>query len=56
MRAVVLYEYGPAENLRYEETGDPKYGDDEVLVRVKATSITPSITSCAADRLRRVFR
>ncbi len=41
MKAVLLYEYGPAENLRYEETEDPIYGDNEVLVRVKATSINP---------------
>lgn len=41
MKAVLLYEYGPAENLRYEETGNPIYGDNEVLVRVKATSINP---------------
>jgi NADPH:quinone reductase-like Zn-dependent oxidoreductase len=41
MKAVLLYEYGPVENLRYEDTPDPKYGDNEVLVRVKATSINP---------------
>jgi len=41
MKAVLLYEYGPPENLRYEETNDPEYGDNEVLVRVKATSINP---------------
>jgi NADPH:quinone reductase-like Zn-dependent oxidoreductase len=41
MKAVVLYEYGPVENLRYEDTPDPKYGDNKVLVRVKATSINP---------------
>src|ERR1700734_1906358 len=41
MKAVLLYEYGPPENLRYEDTSDPKYGDNEVLVRVKATSINP---------------
>jgi NADPH:quinone reductase-like Zn-dependent oxidoreductase len=41
MKAVLLYEYGPVENLRYEETGDPKYGDNDVLVRVRATSVNP---------------
>lgn len=41
MKAVLLYEYGPPENLRYEDTADPNYGDDEVLVQVKATSINP---------------
>ena len=41
MKAVLLYEYGPVENLRYEDTADPKYGDNEVLVRVRATSVNP---------------
>lgn len=41
MKAVLLYEYGGPEKLRYEETSDPEYGDDEVLVRVKATSVNP---------------
>ncbi len=41
MKAVLLYEYGPVENLRYEDIPDPKYGDNEVLIRVKATSINP---------------
>jgi NADPH:quinone reductase-like Zn-dependent oxidoreductase len=27
--------------LRYEETGMPKYSDNEVLVKVHATSINP---------------
>jgi NADPH:quinone reductase-like Zn-dependent oxidoreductase len=41
MKAVLLYAYGGPEQLRYEETDVPQYGDDEVLVRVKATSINP---------------
>jgi NADPH:quinone reductase-like Zn-dependent oxidoreductase len=41
MKAVLLYEYGGPEQLRYEETDVPEYGDNEVLVRVKATSINP---------------
>jgi NADPH:quinone reductase-like Zn-dependent oxidoreductase len=41
MKAVLLYEYGPPENLHYEETDDPDYGDNEVLVRVRATSVNP---------------
>ena len=41
MKAVLLYEYGGAENLRYEDTDQPAIGDDEVLVRVRATSINP---------------
>jgi NADPH:quinone reductase-like Zn-dependent oxidoreductase len=41
MKAVLLYEYGGPEQLRYEDTEMPRFGDDEVLVRVKATSINP---------------
>ncbi|MGA8729723.1 MAG: NADP-dependent oxidoreductase [Terracidiphilus sp.] len=41
MKAVLLYEYGGPEKLRYEEVDDPQYGEDEVLVKVKATSINP---------------
>lgn len=41
MKAVVLYEYGGPENLRYKDAPMPPVGDNEVLVRVRATSINP---------------
>ena len=41
MKAVLLYAYGDPSQLRYEETDIPKYGHDEVLVKVRATSINP---------------
>lgn len=41
MKAVLLYEYGGPENLRYEDTEIPEIGDKEVLVQVRATSINP---------------
>ncbi len=41
MNAVLLYQYGGPEQLRYEETDVPDYGDNEVLVKVRATSINP---------------
>jgi NADPH:quinone reductase-like Zn-dependent oxidoreductase len=41
MKAVLLHEYGDASRLRYEDTDMPEYGDNEVLVRVRATSINP---------------
>lgn len=41
MKAVLLYEYGEPDKLRYEDTDIPKYGENEVLVKVKATSINP---------------
>ncbi|HZR57059.1 MAG TPA: NADP-dependent oxidoreductase [Terriglobales bacterium] len=41
MKAVLLYSYGDPEQLRYEEIPIPKYGDNEVLVKMHATSINP---------------
>jgi len=41
MKAVVLHEYGPASNLKYEDFQDPKPAVGEVLVRVSATSLNP---------------
>jgi NADPH:quinone reductase-like Zn-dependent oxidoreductase len=41
MKAVLLYEYGGPEQLRYQDTSRPEYHENEVLVRVRATSINP---------------
>jgi NADPH:quinone reductase-like Zn-dependent oxidoreductase len=41
MKAVVLHEYGPPRNLKYEDVADPKPGPGEVLVRVQAVSLNP---------------
>ena len=41
MKAILLHSYGDPEQLRYEEIPVPKYGDNEVLVKVRATSINP---------------
>ena len=41
MKAILLYSYGDPSQLRYEEIAMPKYGDNEVLVKVHATSINP---------------
>src|SRR6476620_6453312 len=41
MKAYVLSEFGPAENLRLTEVETPVPGDGEVLVRVRATSVNP---------------
>jgi NADPH:quinone reductase-like Zn-dependent oxidoreductase len=41
MKAVLLYSYGDASQLRYEDTAIPRYGNKEVLVRLHATSINP---------------
>lgn len=41
MKAVLLDEYGGPEKLHYTDTDLPPYGDNEVLVRIRATSINP---------------
>src|ERR1700733_5142976 len=41
MKAVVLHEYGGPEKLVYEEVADPVAGEDQVLVRVTASSVNP---------------
>ena len=48
MKAVVYREYGSPDVLRCEDVPDPTPGDDEVLVKVHATSLA----SCAQDLLR----
>jgi NADPH:quinone reductase-like Zn-dependent oxidoreductase len=41
MKAILLYSYGDPSQLRYEENAVPKYGGNEVLVKMHATSINP---------------
>lgn len=41
MKAVILHQYGGPDELKYEDTETPEYGDNEVLVRVRATSVNP---------------
>jgi NADPH:quinone reductase-like Zn-dependent oxidoreductase len=41
MKAVVVYEYGGPEVLKFEEHPDPVAGPGEVLVRVAAASVNP---------------
>ncbi len=41
MKAIVLHEYGPASNLKYEDFETPKPAAGEVLVRVHAASLNP---------------
>jgi NADPH:quinone reductase len=39
MHAVVLHEFGPAENLRYEQVEDPKPGPGQVRIAVRAAGV-----------------
>lgn len=41
MKAIVLEEFGPAENLLYKEIQKPEIKAHEVLIKVKAISINP---------------
>jgi NADPH:quinone reductase-like Zn-dependent oxidoreductase len=41
MKAVVLHEYGGPDKLKYEDVPDPVAKQDEVLVRVAASSVNP---------------
>ena len=44
MRAVVQDRYGPPEVLRIEEVEQPVPGDDELLIRVRASTVTQTDT------------
>src|SRR5690606_1738094 len=45
MHAIRLHEFGPAENLRWEEVGDPVPGAGEVLVDVAVAGVQLVATS-----------
>src|SRR6185437_5206152 len=55
MKAVLLEEYGGPEKLHYTNTPLPLIGDDEVLVRVRATSINPVDYKLRSGALRNVW-
>lgn len=50
MRAVVQDRYGPPEVLRIEEVERPTPKDDEVLIRIRATTVTQTDTHARAAR------
>ncbi len=41
MKAIILKEAGPAENLELADIAQPPFGSDEVLIQVKSFSINP---------------
>jgi NADPH2:quinone reductase len=50
MHAVVLHEFGPAENLRYEQVEDPKPADRQVRIAVRAAGVHLIDTGLRAGR------
>ena len=42
MKAIICKKYGPPENLEIVECKDPKPQNDEILIRIYATSVTNS--------------
>ncbi|MFB4286348.1 zinc-binding dehydrogenase [Nonomuraea sp. ATR24] len=50
MHAIRLYEFGPAENLRYEEVPDPEPGPGQVRIAVKAAGVHLLDTALQAGR------
>lgn len=55
MKACVYEEYGAPEVVRIAEVERPTLGDDEVLVRVRATSVTTADWRFRASAFPRVF-
>lgn len=41
MKAIVLHEFGPPKNLKYEDAPSPTPAEGEVLVRIAAASVNP---------------
>jgi NADPH:quinone reductase-like Zn-dependent oxidoreductase len=55
MKAVVLHEYGPPKNLKYENFQDPKPGKGEVLVRVHAIGVNPIDWKVRSGAMKDIF-
>src|SRR5687767_936598 len=52
MKAAFIEQTGPPENIRYGELPDPKCGDAQVLVRVKAVAVNPIDTYIRAGLIK----
>ncbi len=50
MKAIVQEKYGSPDDLEFREVDKPPIGDDEVLVRVRATSVHPDVWHIVSGR------
>src|SRR5690242_8810129 len=55
MRAMLCLKYGPPEVLEPGEVPTPVPRDDEVLIRVRATTVSVADTRCRAFRVPPAF-
>jgi NADPH:quinone reductase-like Zn-dependent oxidoreductase len=55
MKPVLLDSYGDPSQLRYEDTTAPKYGGNEVLVKMHPTSINPSDVKISSGAVKSRF-
>ena len=55
MKAVVLHEYGGPDKLKYEDFADPVAAEDQVLVRVAATSVNPIDYKIRSGAMKQFF-
>jgi NADPH:quinone reductase-like Zn-dependent oxidoreductase len=55
MKAVVAHDYGAPDVLKFEEVTRPEPGDDEVLVRVIASSVNPADPLTLSGKYAREF-
>src|SRR5258708_12746508 len=55
MKAILLNNYGPAEDLRFQDTPTPAPSVEQVLVKIHATAVNHIDIGKAAGAFRNVF-